>query len=125
MDSGDGAFMFFPLFGLPFLIVGLGILLAPLWAYMGAARTIYAITSDRLIIRKGKSVKSFEPDEIDTIERRDHANDLGDVIFARELYRTGGRHGSRTRMRKVGFFGVPDARRVEDAVRTLKDSADE
>ena len=124
MDGSEpGVFALFPLFGLPFVLVGLGILLAPLWVYMRAHRTVFAITSERLIIKKGRTVKSYEPEEIENIERTDHSNGLGDVIFARELYRTRGRHGSRTRTRKIGFLGIADAREIEDAVRKLKDSA--
>lgn len=124
MDGSEsGFFVLFPLFGLPFLLVGLGIVLAPLWVYMHAHKTVYAITSQRLIIKKGRTVKTYEPEEIEKVERTDHKNGLGDVIFARELHRTRGRHGSRTRIRKVGFLGVLNARQVEDAVRKLKDSA--
>ncbi len=79
-----GAFSFFPLFGLPFLLVGLGIVLTPLWAWMGAKKTVYAISSDRLVIINGRTVRSFEPDEIDDLERRENADGSGDVIFRRE-----------------------------------------
>jgi hypothetical protein len=119
----DGVFSFFPLFGLPFLFVGLGIMLAPLWAWMGAAKTVYAVSSDRLVIIKGGSVRSFAPDEIENLERRERPDGSGDVIFRRDYVRTRSRRGSRTRVRRDGFFGIPDVRRVEDEIRTLKERA--
>lgn len=120
----QGAFSFFPLFGLPFLLIGLGIVLTPVWAWIGAKKTVYAISSDRLVIINGRSVRSFEPDEIDDLERREHADGSGDVIFRREYRRSRGRRGGRrTRVRKIGFYGIPDARRVEDEIRRLKDRA--
>ena len=119
----EGVFSFFPLFGLPFLLIGLGIMFAPVWAWRGARKTVYAISSDRLVIIKGGSVKSFEPDEIDTLERRERRDGSGDVTFRREVRRSASRHGSRTRLQRIGFFGVPEVRRVEDEIRRLKDRA--
>src|ERR1700740_1948944 len=37
-NAFSGPFSLFPLFGVPFLLVGLGIILAPLWAYLGGAK---------------------------------------------------------------------------------------
>lgn len=122
--SGDsGVFAFFPLFGIPFLLVGLAIMLAPLWIWMSAKKTIYAISSDRLVIIMGRRVRSFEPDEIDSLERREKADGSGDIIFRRDLVRSHSRHHGRTRERKIGFIGIPEVRRVEDEIRRLKDRA--
>ena len=121
--ADSGVFAFFPLFGVPFLLVGLGIMLTPVWIWLGAKKTIYAISSDRLVIIKGNRVQSFEPDEIDELERRETSDGRGDVIFSRDLVRSRSRRGSRTRVRKIGFFGIPEVRRVEDEIRRLKDRA--
>ncbi len=119
--ADSGVFAFFPLFGVPFLLVGLGIMLTPVWIWLGAKKTIYAISSDRLVIIKGNRVQSFEADEIDELERRERADGTGDVIFNRQLVRSHSRHHGRTRERKIGFFGIPEVRRVEDEIRRLKD----
>lgn len=119
----SGVFAFFPLFGLPFLLVGLGMALAPVWMWMGAKKTVYAISSDRLVIIRGNRIQSFEPDEIEELERRERADGTGDVIFNRQLVRSHNRHHGRTRERKIGFFGIPEVRRVEDEIRRLKDRA--
>lgn len=118
-----GVFSFFPLFGVPFLLVGLGMMLAPVWIWMAAKKTVYAITSERLVIIRGNRVQSFEPDEIEELERREGGDGSGDVIFNRDIVRSRSRRGSRTRVRRIGFFGIPEVRRVEDAIRRLKDSA--
>ena len=34
---------FFPLFGIPIVLVGLGLLLSPFWAFHKATRTVYAV----------------------------------------------------------------------------------
>ena len=121
--SNAGVFSFFPLFGLPFLLVGLGIMLLPVWAWRGAKKTVYAISSERLLIIARGSVSSFEPDEIDNLVRRERSDGSGDVIFRRDYVRTRSRRGSRTRVRRDGFFGIPEVRRVEDEIRRLKERA--
>ena len=115
---------FFPLFGLPFLLVGLGIMLLPVWAWRGAKKTVYAISNERLIIIAPGSVSSFEPDEIDNLVRRERPDGSGDVIFRRDrMFARAARRGSRTRVRRDGFFGIPEVRRVEDEIRRLKERA--
>lgn len=118
-----GVFAYFPLFGIPFLLIGLAIMLAPVWIWMTAKKTIYAISSDRLVIMIGRRVRSIEPDEIESLERREDADGGGDIIFRRDLVRSHSRHHGRTRERKVGFFGIAEVRRVEDEIRRLKDRA--
>src|SRR5262249_33218360 len=75
----------FPLFGTPFLLVGLGMLPSPLWAYLGAGRVQYAVTNKRAIIVSGllsTSVKSFVHSEIHDVQRVERADGSGDVYFA-------------------------------------------
>ncbi len=48
MASGEP---FFALFGIPFIVVGAGLVLTPMWAYVEAKRWLYyAITDRRLLI---------------------------------------------------------------------------
>ena len=51
---------------------------------------------------------------VERVERTSLADGKGDLVFSSEAYRASGRYGSRTRYRKIGFFGIPNARRVED-----------
>lgn len=105
----------FSLAGLPFVLVGLGLLMSPIWMRRSARRTGYFITNRRaLIIEKrlvgGYRVRSFFPREFGTLERVQRANGSGDIILARDIS-AGGSNGNP--VRRVGFFGVPDAREVE------------
>lgn len=121
----------FPLFGLPFLGVGLWMLTAPLRAARRAGSTVYAITDQRLFILRGgrtRSVQSFGPGDISKIERNEHDDGTGDVIFAEEVashsvsVTVGYRRRHRTQVRDVGFFGIAEAREVEAAVVKLRRS---
>ena len=42
-DFSKGGFSFFPLFGLPFFLIGIGMLSSPLWSYRKAFKTVYVI----------------------------------------------------------------------------------
>ncbi|GAB4237807.1 MAG: hypothetical protein Tsb0032_42390 [Kiloniellaceae bacterium] len=119
----------FPFFGLPFLAVGVWTLLKPLRAAKDAEKIVYAITDQRVFVvnsGQGHSVQSYGPRDLTKIERRDHGDGLGDVIFAEEVSwhsgnnRFGLRSGNRTRMSDVGFFGIAEAREVEAAIAGLR-----
>src|SRR5262245_39436647 len=85
--NGLGAFFAcFPLFGLPFLLVGWGRLTSPIWMLRAARRTCYALTDRRAIIweprwARGYSVLSFGPDRMTRLRRNQHADGSGDLIF--------------------------------------------
>ena len=98
---------FFPLFGLPFLLIGLAMFLAPLWGWMSARRTVYAISSDRAVIIQGRSVRSFESDEIEELERYERADGSGDVIFHTEHIASHGRRRRGKSVRRTGFPRYP------------------
>lgn len=88
--------IFFRLWGIPFIVVGLGMLGSPLWQYWRGHKTIYAATNKRLlIITKGilSSAKSYTPMDIDDIERKERGDGSGTIIFARER-RSGGQGGT-------------------------------
>lgn len=121
----------FPFFGLPFLLTGIWMLLAPLRAAREATSTIYAITDQRVFIAGGRdrTVRSFGPHDLTKVERLDHGDGLGDVVFAEEVSwrsgnnRYGVRLGNYTQTEDVGFFGIPEAREVEVAIAKLRRSA--
>lgn len=113
--SGPGAL--FPLFGIPFLLVGLGMIFGPLWAFLGARNTIYAVTDRRAMIVTGsrtKSVRSFTRDEIGEITRVERPDGTGSLMFASVSRTSSKGHISVSR---VGFEGIPDVRRVEQLIR--------
>ena len=72
-SSGDGfPGAIFPLFGVPFLVIGFGMLLGPVWAYRSAKNSVYAVTDKRVLIITGAKtvgVRSFAPEDIGEIVR--------------------------------------------------------
>jgi len=121
-------FSLFPLCGLPFLAVGVGIMTAPVWLRKRAAKVVYAVTDRRAIVItpvafRGESVRSFTPAQLGSIERIERADGSGNLVFAREMYGSPDSDGgSRVRTRWVGFIGVADVKGAERAVRGLVDS---
>jgi hypothetical protein len=83
-NSFTGAFSIFPLFGVPFLLVGLSIILAPLWAYLSGRTTVYAVTNQRVMVISGsstRSVKSCTPADIVSVDHRERSDGSGDIII--------------------------------------------
>jgi hypothetical protein len=113
-------FQVFPLFGLPFLFVGLGIILAPLWAFLKGGNTVYAVTNQRVMIISGgstRSVKSITPADILSIDHRERPDGSGDiVILTTGLVRSNNNLVSPV---KVALFGVQNVKQVAQQVMTL------
>ena len=110
---------FFCLFGLPFILIGLGMLSSPLWVRRLARRTVYAITDRRAISIAGlwwTTVRSFYPAQLGEVYRRERRDGSGDVIIGQRAWRDS--DGDRQTV-EVGFEGVRDARGVEGRLREL------
>ncbi len=111
--------------GAVFVLLGGAALLSPAWAWLVARATIYAITDRRLLILEGfpwRRARSFGPADINLCERTERADGSGDLFFrsGQEIERQDrGRITWRTR--RVGFLGIPEVRRVEAAVRVLRE----
>lgn len=104
----------FPLFGLIFLVVGLGLLFSPLTAMKRGSSTVYAVTDRRLIVLESGKVLSYSPSDLQTLERRDTPDGRGDLVFQRRTSYSSEGHSS---VREIGFFGIPNPREVERLVR--------
>jgi len=119
-----GPMSFFPLFGVPFILIGAGMLLSPILTYIENKKTIYMITDQRaaIIAQKnlgGRTVQSYRADDIRTTERAEKADGSGDLYFVMDSS-----DGSRVRRpsRSTAFFGIPDVRQVEAImVKALKE----
>jgi hypothetical protein len=112
----------FPLFGLPFIVVGFGMLSSPYWAARTARNTVYAVTDRRLleVVAGNKvTVKSWGPRDIEFLERSEAADGSGDLHFYTSVVRQ-----NRTRHHVMkGFDGIADVRKVERLARDLLESA--
>ncbi|MFC1835061.1 hypothetical protein ACFL2Q_10035 [Thermodesulfobacteriota bacterium] len=118
-SKGIGAFDFFPLFGLPFILIGFGMLLSPIWTYRKALKTVYAITDRRAITFKGgrsTTIRSYPPSALKNIYRKQRKGGTGDVIIPRKDWNDS---DSNRPTEEPGFLRVRDARRVEQMLRDL------
>jgi hypothetical protein len=107
----------FPLFGLPFLLVGFGMLASPLWARRNALKTVYVITDRRAItFDAGWTVRSYSPDQLQDIFRRERGDGTGDVIFSQRVWLDSGRDRHK---QNLGFLNIREAKRVEQMLREL------
>ena len=113
----------FPLFGTPFIVVGVGMLAVPFVPLFAARRTLFAVTDQRLLrIYLGsrlrtKSVEGGRIGEIERNERRDGSGALKIVI---------GSHFDSDGDRRIDTFElgeVADVMAVEGRVHELADRA--
>lgn len=115
----------FGLFGVPFILIGLGMFATPLWAWRDAQRTVYALTTRRALVLAPSSlslspvksvlqVTSFPRSELATLSRTEASDGSGDLVF-HEVTRTDSEGSSRTERR--GFLAVADVQRVERLLR--------
>jgi hypothetical protein len=119
--SGDG-FSFFPLFGLPFVLIGAAMLSAPLFTYVKAFRMVYIVTnkSVRIVaLGRTKKVETFTANDLGTIERKERPDGSGDVIFKHEISYDS---NHKRRSKPIGFYGIPNVRTVEQHLVKLRQS---
>jgi hypothetical protein len=113
-------FRVFPLFGLPFLFVGLGIILAPLWALLKSGNTVYAVTNQRVLIITGstnRTVKSLTPVDILGVDHSERPDGSGDIfILTAGITRAS---NNMTSQLKVALLGVPNVKQVAQQVMQL------
>lgn len=124
------------LFGLLFVIIGIWIMLLPLWNFIKARNTYYAITNKRIITLEGGIFggfrsRSFRPSQMANIEKYERLNGSGSLYFASEFYRTtesvsGGTDIDNgdisipvTRIRRIGFSEVSNVTDAEQALNHL------
>lgn len=110
----------FPLFGVPFILIGLGMFASPLWVMRAARRIVYVVTDGRAIVLRGGlaggvSARSFEPEKLGDLRRDQRADGSGSLVFGQDIVT--GRNGRRAV--DYGFLAVPNVREAEEFVRAL------
>jgi hypothetical protein len=112
--SKAGFEVLFPLFGVPFVLIGFGLMFSPLWKYLKAKQTIYVITDKRCLIivnnPRAKRVEVILPQEMGNFEIKERVDRTGDLIFARENYVN---QNGQSNVKQNGFWGIPEVRDVE------------
>jgi hypothetical protein len=113
-------FNLFPLFGVPFLLIGLGVILAPLWAFLKGRSTVYAVTNQRVIVITGegnRSVKSYTPADIVSVEHRERPDGSGDILIVTNAITRA--NNNLVSPVKVALCGIPNVKQVAQQVLTL------
>ena len=113
------SFSIFPIFGLPFLLVGVGMVLAPLWAFLKGCNTVYAVTDKRVMIITGSGtrvVKSCTPADIASVDYRERPDGSGDIVIATNSQI---RTNNSVSQIKVGLYGVSNVKEVARQVLNL------
>ena len=109
-----------PLFGLPFLLIGLAMTLAPLGVYLKGRSGVYAVTNRRVMLISGtttRSVKSIIPTDIVEVDYRERPDGRGDVLIrTNSVIRT----NNGTTQITVGLYGVPNVKDVAGMVMKLR-----
>ena len=117
-------FDFFPLFGIPFFLIGIGMLTSPFWAYRNQLKTVYLITDRRAITIDGgrtSTIRSYLPENLKDIFRREHKDGTGDVIITRTAWKDS--DGDK-QMQDLGFLRIQDAKSVETMLKTMAEPSD-
>lgn len=116
-------FSLFPYFGIPFVLVGLGMLSSPFWYSRQAKRTCYALTSQRAIIWQGStfgsvSVRSYGAEALGKISRTEHPDGSGDLVLEQIVEEGTDSDGHRTaRTIRHGFIAISNVKQVEALLR--------
>ncbi|MDX2110136.1 MAG: hypothetical protein SFY80_07850 [Verrucomicrobiota bacterium] len=121
MPDFSQGFGIFPLFGLPFVLIGFGMLSSPYWMRRMARRTAYVITDQRAIVLAGgvfgsMTIRSFDPDRLKDIRRVQKPDGTGDLIFERTW--AGDGDGGR-QSTDHGFLAIAGVRDVEEIITRL------
>ncbi len=118
-SGGWGGFSFFPLFGLPFILIGCFMLSSPYWARRNARRTAYVVTDRRAIVFAGgraTAIKSYRPDQLHQVSRTQRADGSGDVVFTQKIRVDSDGDKNAT---QEGFLDVQDAKYVESLIKDM------
>ena len=109
----------FPLFGVPFVLVGLGMLSSPFWVWRKTLNTVYIITDRRAIAFEGNTVRSYTPEQLGNIFRKERHNGTGDVIITTRSWKDS---DGDERSQEIGFIGIRNPQDVERRLRDLYSS---
>lgn len=113
----------FALFGVPFVLIGFGMLSSPLWAWQAARNTVYLVTDKRAISIEGgwsTTIRSYVPEQLNDIYRRERSDGTGDVIITIRRWKDS---DGDQRTEEIGFLGVRNPREVETRLKQLAQNA--
>ena len=109
----------FPLFGLPFLLIGVVMLLSPFWQYFKSTKTAYVVTNKRaftLELVRGVSIKNYYPDSIGYLEKKVRPDGIGNLILNIEHYKDS---DGDSQTKEHGFFAIKKVNEAELAIENM------
>lgn len=109
----------FTLFGVPFVLIGIGLLSTPLFTYWKSFKTVYVITDRRAITFDGgwsTTIRSYPPNRLLEIYRREKKDGTGDVVIFRRAWRDS--DGDR-QSEELGFLRVENPKEIENMLNKL------
>ena len=111
----SGAGIFFCLWGLPFICVGLYLLLGRFIhsAYM-RDKTFYAVTNKRIIIKAGSKLKILDGKALPPMDIEIHKNGNASIIFTQELH-----YGRRRSYSYISLENLRDYIQAQNAVSAM------
>ncbi len=109
------------LFGLPFLLFSVGLLMHPFYVFWRSRRTLYVLTRQRLALLQGDTIvtiASITPIDIAAIRRKQGADGYGTLIIEHGLKRDSESRDPLSKQARVGV--IADVRGVDELVQELK-----
>lgn len=105
--------------GIPFLAIGVVLIISPVWLRAWARKTVYALSNRRAIVWQPGwfgyvTVQSFTASGLGQMSRTERGDGSGDLML--HVYTTGIGDDSRTITK--GFMGIDRVKEVEELVRT-------
>ena len=129
-STGKLAGLALALFGLPFIFLASKLINKPNKAKARAEQTYYAVTNQRLMIINDynkKSIESYDIDKLDFLERTEHNDGTGSILFTKTLVTSVSSSNRKeapapksvTREIKTGFADIREVKEVEREIQKL------
>lgn len=116
--------LFFPLFGLPFLLIGIAGLTVPVWLpfYIKnkASSIVYVITNLRAFTLEGTKTikyKSYYPDQLKNMEREENPDGSGDIVFIKND--NNNQNNWNKNLKGEGFLAIENVKKVASLLEKL------
>lgn len=113
----------FALFGVPFVLIGIAMLLSPIWAYRSSLKTVYVVTDRRAITFDGgrtTTIRSYSPEKLAGVFRRERKDGSGDVILGVNQWKDSNGHHQ---AEDLGFLRITNPREIEQSLKKLAEKA--
>jgi hypothetical protein len=120
--QGITPLLLFPLFGVPFVLIGFWMLSAPVLARKMALQIVYLVTDRRAIsIDGGKplTIRSYLPSQLNAVYRQENPDGSGNVLITIQSWKDS---DGDERKESIGFMRIRNPKQVEKLLRELSDT---